>query len=322
MQTNSHNPTNTGISSPAQRLPGKRGLSIFIRESQGDSFRKAFSLSILKTDAGIMVTPMMDPWGDITCSQLTVPDSGGLKVVAGSSMVVNSDNRPKLHYHRSGFTSVQPAGRTERKIARLPSIDSVDRVQIFDATMRVPTKLPVAEEASRGIFLATDVASVRTVGISGVLYRRDLLESNQLERLTSGHPLIQSPSIDSAVILDLSGYGSNTLLCLFAIFSPTPLPDFASDFTLTSFFAPSIHDSGGVSIHAGSGEPCPGLMHAPPPISAVLPNQPTSTDESPLSRITRIATQSEDTGRRWRDGATDLSDPIDGILRPMPRERE
>lgn len=117
MQTNSHNPTNTGISSPAQRLPGKRGLSIFIRESQGDSFRKAFSLSILKTDAGIMVTPMMDPWGDITCSQLTVPDSGGLKVVAGSSMVVNSDNRPKLHYHRSGFTSVQPAGRTERKMA-------------------------------------------------------------------------------------------------------------------------------------------------------------------------------------------------------------
>lgn len=315
-------PSNSGIIMPGKKFPGGRSVPVFLREAGSTEVKKIFTISILKKDGGIMIFPVMDTWADVTYSRLVVPEDGGLHSDPSSEIVRSSDDRPKLHYHRSGMTSVQPSTETggqDRKVARLPSVDMVDRVQIFSATMKLPVRLPAASDAGIGIYVMGDLLIAQSLGVSGVLYRRDGLNEVQLRQLTLGEPIIQSPSSDSTFIIDLSGYGSNTLLCISMIFSPTPLPDASSDFTLTSFSPEIIHEAGAVCIHAGDGFPVPGLTHSPPELKDILPTESGAYKESPLERVARIAAGADRVNRQSKADPAALPDPIDGILRPVPR---
>ena len=119
-----------------------------------------------------MIFPVMDTWADVTYSRLVVPEGGGLYSDPSSEIVRSSDDRPKLHYHRSGMTSVQPSKKTggqDRKVARLPSIDMVDRVQIFSAMMKLPVRLPAASDAGIGIYVMGDLMIAQSLGVSGAV---------------------------------------------------------------------------------------------------------------------------------------------------------
>ena len=105
-------PSNSGIIMPGKKFPGGRSVPVFLREAGSTEVKKIFTISILKKDGGIMIFPVMDTWADVTYSRLVVPEGGGLYSDPSSEIVRSSDDRPKLHYHRSGMTSVQPSKKT------------------------------------------------------------------------------------------------------------------------------------------------------------------------------------------------------------------
>lgn len=130
---------------PLKKLSKKRSLGVHVKMYYERFTRKMLSISVNKRDGGVMVTPHLEHWGEAICSRLTVPESGGLMPDEDGYVRSGSDNKPKLHYHRSGMSSVQPAqfsGGTGRQTIHLPSLDELDAVQIFSAAARIPGKLP------------------------------------------------------------------------------------------------------------------------------------------------------------------------------------
>lgn len=228
------------------------------------------SISVNRKDGGVMVTPHLQNWGEIISSQLTVPESGGLLPDEGGYVITGADNKPKLHYHRSGMSSVQPqqfTGGEGRKTIHLPALDDLDGVQIFSITARVPGRLPWDQDTNQGdIINVMDLPGVRTVLLSAVIYDRGKIPAGSIGGLEKMSPVTQASNHNNAVLVDLSGYGLEAVLVLHFQPMPEKLPDFAADFSLVSFHQDRISSDGAVAIHAGPGIPYAALLN---PIPAV-----------------------------------------------------
>lgn len=252
------------------KLPKKKSLGVFVKMNNESFSRKMLSISVNQRDGGVMVTPHLEKWGKITCSQMVVPLSGGLLPDEGSYVVTGPDNKPKLHYHRSGMSSVQPSmfqGGEGRKTIHLPSMDDLNAVQIFAVTARLPGYLPWDRRPKVGdIVLVMDIPGVRSLFMSGVIYDRTQIPAESIGGLQMGEPVSFSSGSRNAVLVDLSGYGLEAVMGLHFNPMPQKLPDFAADFSLVSFHQDHVHTEGAVAIHAGSGIPYPALMHPIPSV--------------------------------------------------------
>lgn len=237
--------------------------------------RKMLSISVNRKDGGVIVTPHLQNWDEIISSQLMVPESGGLLPDEDSYVRTGADNKPKLHYHRSGMSSVQPqqfTGGEGRRTIHLPALDELDAVQIFSVTARVPGRLPWDQDCSPGdIVQVMDRPQVRTVLLSGVIYDRRRIPDGSIGGVESTEPVSMASNHNNAILVDLSGYGLEAVLVLH--FRPTPekLPDFAADFSLVSFHQERVSSDGAVAIHAGPGIPYAALL-SPIPLVAEIHN--------------------------------------------------
>lgn len=260
---------------PTKKLPKKRSLGVHVKRYTEPFSRKMLSISINKQDGGVMVTPLLDDWGEIICSRLTVSDSpdGGLFPEEDSYVRVGAENRPKLHYHRSGMASVQPAGFSKgegRKTIHLPSLDELEGVQIFSVAARLPGKLPWDRRASPGdLYSIMDRPDVRSLLMSGVIYDRERVPDESLGGLEAGNPVTFASGSSNSVLIDLSGYGLEAVLGMHFNPGPADLPDFAADFSLVSFHQEQLASKGAVAIHAGPGAPLAALMHPVPRIENI-----------------------------------------------------
>ncbi|MGQ1799162.1 hypothetical protein ACT4S5_18800 [Kocuria oceani] len=258
---------------PLKKLPKKKSLGVHVRMHTERFSRKMLSIAVNQRDGGVMVTPLLENWGEITCSQLIVPSSGGLLPDEDSYVTTGADNKPKLHYHRSGMSSVQPAkfeGREGRRTIHLPSMDDLDAVQIFSVTARLPGQLPWKNTPRKGdIFNIMDRPEVRSLLMSGVIYDRNRIPAESIGGLEEGEPVTMASGSHNAVLVDLSGYGLEAVLGLHFNPMPEKLPDFAADFSLVSFHQEHVHSQGAVAIHAGPGIPYAALMHPIPSVEDI-----------------------------------------------------
>lgn len=256
-----------------RKLPTKRSLGVHVRMQTERFFRKVLSISVNKRDGGVIVTPLLENWGEIVCSRMVVPSSGGLLPEEDSYVRTGADNKPKLHYHRSGMSSVQPTmfnGGEGRRSIHLPSLENLDAVQIFSVAARLPGLLPWDRQPKPGdIVSVMDSPAVRSLLMAGVIYDRDEIPADSIGGLSKGEPVSVASGSNNSVLVDLSGYGLEAVLGLH--FNPIPqkLPDFAADFSLVSFNHEHINTEGAVAIHAGPGIPYAALMQSIPSVDAI-----------------------------------------------------
>ncbi|WP_415853882.1 hypothetical protein [Sinomonas sp. G460-2] len=191
----------------------------------------------------------------------------------GSYVATGPDNKPKLHYHRSGMTSVQPAksqGGEGRRTVHLSSMDDLDAVQIFSVSARVPGRLPWNRRPISGdVVSIMDRPDVKSLLMSGVIYDRNQIPESSIGGLIEGAPVNLASGSNNTVLVDLSGYGLEAVLGLHFNPMPEKLPVFAADFSLVSFHLPHINTEGAVAIHAGPGIPFAALMHPIPSVAAI-----------------------------------------------------
>lgn len=275
-----------------KKLPRKRSLGVHIRMRTESFPRKMLSISVNRKDGGVMVTPHLQNWGEITSSHLIVPQSGGLLPDEAGYVITGPDNKPKLHYHRSGMSSVQPQqfkGGEGRKTIHLPSLDELDGVQIFSVTARVPGKLPWDQDVNHGdIFIIMDRSGVRTLLLSAVIYDREKIRAGSIGGVEDTSPVNLTSKHNNAVLVDLSGYGLEAVLVLNLKSMPDKLPDFAADFSLVGFHQDRVRSDGAVAIHAGPGIPYAAFLDPIPavheihevsaidPVVSIIENEPPS----------------------------------------------
>lgn len=216
--------------------------------------------------------PHLQNWGVIISSQLLETEVGGLLPDEANCVRTGEENRPKLHYHRSGMTSVQPQQYkrgTGRKTIHLPSLDEIDAVQIFSVTARLPGLLPWNQEIRPDdVLYILDRPDVGSLLLSGVIYDRAKIAAGSIGGAASA-PVTFASDHNSAVLVDLSGYGLESVLGLYFNPAAQSLPEFAADFTLASFHPEELGTQGAVAIHAGSGIPICSLQIPMPGVSTI-----------------------------------------------------
>lgn len=258
---------------PLEKLSRKRSLGVHIKMSRERVTRKMLSISINRRDGGIMVVPHLQNWGIITAAQFAVTDSWRVTADTANATNTGGENRPKLHYHRSGMTSVQPqqyTGAVGRKTIHLPSLDELDTVQIFSVAARLPGLLPWNQlENSWDVIHILDRPAVKSLQISGVIYNRSKIDAGSIGGMEGAGPLTLASGHNNAVFVDLSGYGLESVLGLFFNPSTLSLPNDAADFTLASFHPQQMLAQGGVAIYAGGGRPTPSLLADIPDVSSI-----------------------------------------------------
>ena len=188
-------------------------------------------------------------------------------------MKTGEENRPKLHYHRSGMTSVQPQqykGSMGRNTIHRPSLDVLDAVQIFSVTTRLPGLLPWDQQENPwDVIHILDRPEAKSLQISGVVYNRSKIDAGSIGGMEGAGPLTLASDHNNAVLVDLSGYGLESVLGLYFNPSPLLLPETAADFTLASFHPQQLLTHGGVAIYAGDGKPMPSLQADIPDVSSI-----------------------------------------------------
>lgn len=261
------------MTQPLSRLSRKRSLGVHIKMITEPFTRKMLSISVNRQDGGVIVMPHLQNWGVIISSQLVVPETGGLLPDEGTYVRTGADNRPKLHYHRSGMSSVQPqqyTGGEGRKTIHLPALDELDGVQIFSVTARLPGRLPWDQRVSPGdIVNIFDQPGVRSMMLSAVIYDRRKIPVGSIGGLNKSDPVTFASDHGNAVLVDLSGYGLEAVLVLYFGPMPDKLPEFAADFSLVSFHQARMSTDGAVAIHAGPGIPYASLMMPIPKVSTI-----------------------------------------------------
>lgn len=235
--------------------------------------RKILSVAVNRKDGGVMVTPHLQNWDETVCSQLIVPETGGLMPLEDSCVKTGPNNRPKLHYHRSGMSSVQPqqfTGGQGRRTIHLPSLDGLDGVQIFSIVARVPSRFPWDQDVRPGdIVQIMDRPGVRTLFVSGVIYERNKIPARSIGGPEKMAPVTMASNHSNVVLVDLSGYGLEAVLALHFDPSPRAMPHFVPDFSLVSFHQNRMPLDGAVAIHAGPGIPCAAILSPIPSVAAM-----------------------------------------------------
>lgn len=175
-------------------------------------FYPFFTLSV-NPDGGIMVTMTSidhhswQTWG----RELPVPALGlSQRVEWGPQSAAKP--APKLHYHRSGFVSVQASGK--RRVARqcLP-LEDIDKAQIFSVMRRDPADLKAIGIRPNDSYIVSHDGWPAAVWCAGIVYRRDLIphleediESTQSRGIVRGRI--------AELCIDLSGHHLDGVLIL------------------------------------------------------------------------------------------------------------
>lgn len=258
---------------PMRKVARKRGLGVHVR-MRGETFtRKLLSISINKQDGGVIITPILDEWGESFGSHMEVADDGGLIPQEESFVRGEGKNRLKFHYHRSGMASVQPqnsSGGENRRTAHLPALDQLDGTQIFSVAARLPGKLSWEREARNGdIVNIMDRYGVRSLLLGGVIYDRKLVPDESIGGVEPENPVTFSSGSRTSVLIDLSAHGLEAVLGLHFNPMPDKLPEFSADFSLVCFNIEQVTTEGAIAIHAGSGIPLAAWMDSIPPISDI-----------------------------------------------------
>lgn len=243
---------------PARYLPGRRSIGVHLKMRE-ESFARRFVSVQVNRDGGVIVIPFLDKWRKVRCVSLNYPLPSRPVFDPKSAVRVGGDSRAKLHYHRSGYTSVQPqdpSGKAPRLGVHLAPLDSIHQLPVFTVAARIPSKFPRLERAKRGDLIhATSMLGVRSLFVAGLLYDRSQVAPKSIGGYDSATPLTFTSGDPNVMILDLSGYGLNSVLALFFVASPADLADTSCDATVASYSSAESSGSNGVAIMAGGGYP-------------------------------------------------------------------
>lgn len=114
-----------------------------------------------------------------------------------------------------------------------------------------------------------DRPGVESLMIHGVVYDLAKIGAESIGGVKALEPLTFASDHNNAILVDLSGYGVESVLALYFYPTPRALPDWAADFTLASFSPDQTTSSGGVAIHTGPGIPLASIMRPIPSISTI-----------------------------------------------------
>lgn len=172
--------------------------------SLGSVFKPVASIGLAK-DGGIFVAPVRvldDSWS-YGVVRREPPQAGD---------VVLTEQRPKLHYHRSGIVSATLTGtELERRSLRLPPLHEVTGAQVLSITAVRPWQLDNASGDRKG-----DVFNVVRSWPQSIAFSLSVVITSGVAELPHAlpdlAPLGLVPGDPSAFTVSLEGYGLTALL--------------------------------------------------------------------------------------------------------------
>ena len=185
------------------------------------------SLAVAR-DGGLMLTPAeirTDGWSYGVAEVPGGVDSGLLGHIPREG-IVHLPERPKLHYHRSGFTSVNLAGKDyPRRSVRCLPLPQMRGDQCFGIQVDGVEALPTKDVRSRDAVLVVQRWPAR-VSVYGLLYQRGQIPGLLTEfGSDTATGLVRSRAVE--LVTDLAAHGLDAALVLRFSSQPAqePMPE-------------------------------------------------------------------------------------------------
>jgi len=244
--------------------PEKLKKTVKIGCRRRGSFRPVATLGI-SNDGGIWIAPVAvrdQNWlyGTSSHDRAPAPDS-----------IVETANRPKLHYHRSGIASITLSGaELERRRMQLPEVNAIDFGQILSLTVVRPWELAEDNSTnSRHVRISSMHASwpMAEAWTFQILRYRGPLADRPAEANSLPKPMRLVPGDYSRWLIDLGGYIPGAVLIARAagVYTRISREYIEPSITISALqwsADRSVTDSDGVLALWSSGARNPGVAHA------------------------------------------------------------
>lgn len=230
----------------------------FMLESES-RFHHFLTVGANPSDGGVIVTPTARPSGGWTYltrnrkrqlmrSSYRWDTAGALTSVPGEAM--------KLHYHRSGFTSLQPGSGGNRVSVDLPDLDTISGQQIFCAAVTDPQDLPEREPRRGDSFVVLHGEWPSAAAVAGIIVaRRDIPDVDTELLADSARGLVRGAA--SELVVDLSAHGLDAVLLL--RFDHSPAVTGQASVTLAGVCGDTSTDFEAVVAYTNDGVPRVGV---------------------------------------------------------------
>jgi hypothetical protein len=250
----------------SRQAPRFRSCRITLHSVEGWGPRTLLSVSAAP-DGGIIVTLRAMGYPLWTFCRSAVGPLGGIFPVKEDTATTGGRLAPKLHYHRSGFTSVQSQSDRTRFGVQLKPIEEIHGEQIFSAYVELPGRFPHQTGRANDLIYQMGDFGIKSLGVSGVLYQRSRIPHLDEEFHRPDTPVSFIRGDSPTGFIDLSGFGLDSILAF--VFAPLGevIPD-SPEVTLAAFQLDKLHTAGAVCVSTGG----------PPPRLGVLDSVPTFED--------------------------------------------
>lgn len=257
----------------------------FIRHKEG-YFHHIASISA-SADGGIIVVPNFGEhkptWNART--RIASP-TFGLEAQTTEATEYPSGEQPKLHYHRSGFTSIQPPGQKRTHID-LPPVSQDAARQVFSLTRIHPADVGSKPLREGDQYVVSHGGTPTIFAVSGILIPREQIPEKDAELLyVKGRGMARGDVAES--IMTLEGHNLATILVLRFNLGFEQMDHIATA-TLAGFSTRGEEPLKSVYAHTSDGSPYVKLIP--------LEDYPHFPEDQSLRTIDRrIATRNADAG--------------------------
>jgi hypothetical protein len=178
-------------------------------------FRPLMGISA-SNDGGIMLWPRVVPGQEWAYIRAEVPSGQfrGMHTQPDFQDAVRTPHPPRIHYHRSGWVTVNLQGHTERRGFRGVPLRSVRGQQWFSFACSNPIGMPTENHKRNDFMGVAHVTWPTTVRVAGYLFARHHLRSYLLDQIPDGAPCALIQDDRAEYVIDLRWHGLDVIVAL------------------------------------------------------------------------------------------------------------
>lgn len=190
-------------------------IGVMLHETS--EFRPLLGLGASR-DGGIILSPgtyIPNSTWEYGLSEVPGGNAIGLPGRIRRDTVLTSMEAPKLHYHRSGWVSVDLTGKTEKRSVRCLPLKRLRGNQCFGYSVTNVHLVPMADPRPGDTFFVAHGNWPEDLAVYGFLFALDQVPAGILDQLPAGRVvgLVQATTRGESII-DLRGHGVEAVLAL------------------------------------------------------------------------------------------------------------